>query len=100
MRLFDFPDRPGTVTTVPELWRAVLDLIYQLGPGSKSFPITGDQSVGTAETAIRHGHRGAPSGVSFVPRADCRWWSPRAPDATYVYLQASAAVTGEVRVWP
>lgn len=98
MRLFDFPDRP--VADTPSLWRACLDLVQQLRGGAKSYPIVGDQSVGTTSTAIRHGLTYAPTGVSFVPRADCRWWSPTPPDAQFVYLQASAAVTGEVRVWP
>ena len=98
MKLFDFPDKP--VGTAADLWRATLDLVWQLRNGAKTFRITGDQAVGTATTAIRHGLTGAPGGVSFEPRADCRWWAPRAPDATFVYLQASAAVTGVVRVHP
>jgi hypothetical protein len=97
--IWDYPDRP--ITTVPELARAVLDLVYQLKPGAKSFPIA-NQTVGTAVTAIRHGLRGAPQGVSFEPGSDCRWWVPTAnpPDATYVYLQASVSVVGTVRVHP
>lgn len=99
MKLFDFPDRP--VGSVHDLWRAALDLVYQLGPGAKSFPIRG-QTVGTAVTPIRHGLRTVPSGVTFEPGSDCRWWSPTTnpPDATYVYLQASASTVGTVRVWP
>lgn len=100
MKEFDFPDRPGSVTTAAELWRATLDLVWQLRPGAKTFAIDEDQAVGTAVTAIRHGLRGAPRGASFVPRADCRWWEPRRPDDKFIYLQASVAVTGVVRVHP
>ncbi len=97
MRLFEFPDKP--VGTTYDLWRATLDLVWQLKNGAKSFPIA-DQTVGTAVTAIRHGLRGAPQGVSFEPTADCRWWVPQLPDAQNVYLRASVSVTGTVRVHP
>lgn len=96
MRLFDFPDRPLGETQ--SLWRACLDLVQQLGPAAKGFPID-NVTVGITVTAIRHG-RGGASSVSFEPYADCRWWRPQPPDSQFVYLQASVATPGTVRVWP
>lgn len=53
----------------------------------------GQFAVGTTETRIPHGLGSAPFMPLAVPMADARVWAPRVPDATYLFLQASAAVT-------
>jgi hypothetical protein len=99
----EFPSRPAT--TLAELQEAVTKLVHQLGDGAKARvmrtlangePIT----VGTTVTAIRHNAtKGIPQAASFIPSADCRWWQPQPPDREFVYLQASAAVSGDLVVW-
>lgn len=58
----------------------------------------GEFDVGTTETRVPHGLGAAPFMPIAVPMADARVWVPRAPDSTYLYLQASAAVACLVSV--
>jgi len=82
----------GHGDNVEGLRQDVRDFAAQLGVGAGATFIRG-AAIATTETLIRHGLTDAPSGVFAIGQADARVWETRAPDSSYVYLAASAAVT-------
>jgi len=53
----------------------------------------GTASVGTSSTTIAHGLGRTPKTVQATPWVDARVWRSAAPDATNIYLQASASTS-------
>lgn len=58
----------------------------------------GSQTVGTTATQVQHQLGYAPSHVTVLPLGDARVWQSSAPDATYIYLIASASVACRLSV--
>ena len=86
--------------------RALISLIGQLKSGAEAFVIPA-QSINTSSTRIPHGQKFTPRYVFGIAHGDFRVFvplatatTPQRPDATYVYLQASAACTADVLVIP
>ncbi len=92
---FDFPETPGG--SLPELWRAVLRLLPQLGGAGST--VRGAY-ISTSETPVAHGMRFAPAVGIPVATANVAIWETRAPDAKYGYFAAASATTASVRVVP
>jgi len=53
-------------------------------------------TINAAETQVAHGLRSRPRTCRVLPYADARVWRTRAPDDTFVYLQASTQVQADV----
>jgi hypothetical protein len=60
--------------------------------------VLANQTIGITETTVAHGLGYTPTEISIVPRADARVWRSNAPDATNLYLTASASVSCDITV--
>lgn len=81
----------GVNTEMDDLWRRIESLA-----GARTNAV--EASVGTTETAVRHGLGRVPESIHPVPRADARVWQTRKATDTTVYLAASVAVTVDLYV--
>lgn len=52
--------------------------------------------IGTAETKVPHGLGQKPTEYCVTPKEQGVWWQSRAPDTSYLYLQATAAISVDV----
>ena len=85
------PDRRNP--TASEVARDVQELLPQL-----ERVVLLDKSVGTTQTAIAHGQRGAPRHLSITPHSDVRVWRSAPSDSRCIYLTASAACVVDVEL--
>jgi hypothetical protein len=69
-----------------------------IGGSGSSITHLGPQSVGTTETAIAHGLSSTPNVVLITPTGPQFVWQSTPPDATHVFLTASAACSALVSV--
>jgi hypothetical protein len=91
--------RPPRGTDAKAIENQLREILGQFGIADASV-IAGPVSVGTAETRIPHGFGSIPSGWELIsPQALATVCQTKAPDATYLYLKASTAVTTSVRVF-
>jgi hypothetical protein len=60
--------------------------------------LLGNQTVGTTQTVIPHGLGSAPNTVTVLPLGNAQVWQTAAPDATNIYLAASASIACRVSV--
>lgn len=89
----DFPQKPDG--TLPELWRACLDLLPQIENRVRT-----GIAIGTTETPVAHGLGFAPLMGVPVPRSEATIWRTRSPDSKYMYFAPSQACTADVLVVP
>lgn len=88
-----------------EIARALITVIRALGSLAEA-KVIAKQSIGTSSTRIAHGQKNAPRYCFGIPHGDFRVFvpltgsEPTRPDATHVFLQASAACTADVVVIP
>lgn len=90
----------GRGNDMAELRQDVKRLAEQMGIGAGARLMLGE-TVAVTETTIAHGLRdseGAPTAVFIMPLANASVWQTRAPDETFLYLQASGAVTVNILV--
>ncbi len=88
--------RGSALADVQEEIRHTVD---SLGIDVRTKLLTG-KTVNAAETPIPHGLGVVPNGwQAYSPQADARIWQTKAPDATYLYLRASAIVVTGLRVF-
>jgi hypothetical protein len=57
-----------------------------------------NQGIGTSETTIAHGLGITPNNVLVFPYSNAVVYRSRAPDATNIYLKASAACSADIYV--
>jgi hypothetical protein len=82
------------------LWRKVTGTPNQSMTGwvREFATVLANQTIGITETTVAHGLGYTPTEISIVPRADARVWRSNAPDATNLYLTASASVSCDITV--
>ena len=86
--------QPQEIAAVQRELRRIFERLSPLAEAQRIDSVT----IGTAETLIPHNLASIPYDVKAgLPSVDARIWKSRAPDAQYVYLQASVACT--VTVW-
>jgi hypothetical protein len=89
------PPPPGDVAG---LIRELTRLVLRLGEGCEG-KVIDRVAIATTTTRVPHGLRVVPRWRVFNQEADARIWQSQAPDTTYLYLQASAAVTAGIEVF-
>lgn len=92
---FDFPNTPSG--TIAELWRAVKNLLPQIG--GRGAVIRG-ASIATTETPVAHGMKFAPQMAIPVATSNVAVWETRHPDTKFGYIQSASACTANVRFVP
>lgn len=80
------------------LQREVVDLVAQLNDGATAI-LVNDVVLASGVNKLLHHQAKAPRAVAFVAHSTATAYPATKPDATFLYLTASGAVTGDLFIW-
>lgn len=95
-RNISVPDQP--TASPARIQESLLRLVDQLEDGATA-TLSRGVILASGVNKIQHGLKQAPRAISFSPYSSVDWYTPTRPDATFVYITAGGAVTGDLFIW-